>query len=98
MKAANLEDLSNLLLSEHAIPNTYEFPGYINIRYRGSSVVVGIEVDEMLVQIACDDGTAIPVDDSSVIDLNVYGSMEEVAPVLKQILTMAYKTIDRVLF
>ena len=91
MNEESVAHLSTQLIKE-GIPNTYEYPGYILINYRGVSVTVGIDSNILSVGIDDNGKEVLMSYDNS---LNVAHKLSvDIMPRLKAMLAAAYRSID----
>lgn len=91
MNSADLSNFHRQLLAE-GIANSYEYPGYINIVYLGVDVTVGVDADEMRVQID-DSGTEVLNTSDSIMDVSGM-TFTDVLPKLKVMLRDAYFAVE----
>jgi len=93
MKQAGLETFSRTLLAE-GIANTFEYPGYINIQYRGFDVTIGIDGDLMLIQISKDSGETFTTPKQFTFRADTITAHSDILPKIKRLLCDAYLIVD----
>lgn len=91
----NIEQVRHELLCQ-AIPCTFEYPGYVSIWYRNINVVLGIESNELLIQID-DEGISVPNEYDSIINITSTAVVSDILSQLKSMLINAYIEVDEYL-